>query len=103
MFRGTTPTIRWYITTEEIDFDKIERVWMTFKDCCGRQINFTEEDIVLNGEERYVQFTFSQEETLKLKAGYLRVQLRMLLSDGQALASAINEIKVENILKGGII
>lgn len=103
MYRGTTPTIRWYITTEELDFDNIEKVWMTLKDAKGNRINAPESDIEINSDERYIEYTLSQKQTLDFRMGTLKLQLRVLLKDGQALASEINEIEVKGILRGGVI
>lgn len=107
MYRGTTPTVRWYIKTEEMKFEEIEEVWMTFQTGCGchckKILNIDSDDLVINSDEKYIQYTLSQEETLKFKPGPLFIQLRILMADGEALASKINKIDVQDVLKGGVI
>lgn len=103
-FRGTTPTIRWYIDNEEFDFSNIAEIWITFEDKEKKfKINIIKDKIEINAIEKYIQYTFTQEQTLKFSRGMAHVQLRMLLQDGQALASTIEKIFVKDILKEGVI
>ena len=41
MYKGTTPTIRWNIKNEDLDFDNIAEIWMTFKDSSNYTVNKT--------------------------------------------------------------
>ncbi len=50
-----------------------------------------------NGTKTFV-VTITEEESLKLKAGTLRVQLKLGLSDGSVVISRMTDLTVENVL-----
>ena len=102
-------------TTQELIFDigmnteEVSQLWLTFSH--SNRLNaeiFTKEinDVILSGTT--IKVTLSQEETLllnqyNLKDKIIYIQLRVLLNDGQALASSIVEMTVNHLLKGGVI
>ena len=102
-------------TTQELIFDigmnteEVSQLWLTFSH--SNRLNaeiFTKEinDVILSGTT--ITVPLSQEETLllnqyNLKDKIIYIQLRVLLNDGQALASSIVEMTVNHLLKGGVI
>lgn len=106
MIRGTTQEL---VFNLGINTDEVSQLWLTFSH--SNRLNaelFTKEinDVILSGTTMTVPL--SQEETLllnqyNLKDKVIYIQLRVLLNDGQALASSIVEMTVNHLLKGGVI
>ena len=71
MYKGTTPTIRWHIKNEDLNFDDITEIWMTFKDSANYTVNKVLTDLILNKDNRTIEYEFTQEETLKFKIGII--------------------------------
>lgn len=108
MFRGTTPTLKWRISTESLNLDDIKEIWLTLKEKKPRTNNIltktlSDEEIILNKDDRYIAYTLSQEETLSFSKGIIGCQLRILLESGTAFATPIQEVNIEEVLKGGVI
>lgn len=98
MRRGTTPTIT--ITTD-IDLSNAINLFVTFKQ--GYRIAFekTLEDVAVT--ENSVVCELEQNDTLALKDGMVRFQIRATLADSSKVASNIMCASVDEILKGGAI
>lgn len=106
MIRGSTQQLIFNIG---INTEEVSQLWLTFSH--SNRLNaeiFTKEinDVILDGTTLTVPLT--QEETLALneyniKEKVVYVQLRVLLEDGQALASNVVEITVEHLLKDGVL
>ena len=106
MIRGTTQEL---IFDVGMNTDEVSQLWLTFSH--SNRLNaeiFTKEinDVILSGTT--MTAPLSQEETLllnqyNLKDKVIYIQLRVLLNDGQALASSIVEMTVNHLLKGGVI
>lgn len=106
MIRGTTQEL---IFDVGMNTDEVSQLWLTFSH--SNRLNaeiFTKEinDVILSGTT--ITVPLSQEETLllnqyNLKDKIIYIQLRVLLNDGQALASSIVEMTVNHLLKGGVI
>lgn len=103
MYRGTTPTIKWIVNNEDLRFEDIENIWMTFKDNAAHKKTVDISEINIDEEERSISYEFSQEETLNFHTGIIETQLRILLKSGQAFATPIKEFKMNRVLKGGVI
>lgn len=97
MRRGTTPTIT--ITTD-LDLRDASNLFVTFKQ--GDRIAFekTLEDVTIT--ETSVVCELNQNDTLALKDGLVRFQIRAALGDSK-VASNIMTANVDKILKGGAI
>lgn len=97
MIRGTTPTIILKLS-ETIPFDTL---YVTFTKLNQTVLEKTLDDVRVEGNKIYVPLT--QEETLALDPKCpLNIQLRGKV-EGQALASSICRIMVNDILKEGLI
>ncbi len=103
MIRGTTPTNR--IKTD-IDLTGA-RVILTYSQGGNVVFEKTGDDLTIEQTEdgKYeVSTVLSQEDTLELKADLkVRVQIRAIFENGNAIASNIMESTVGEILKDGVI
>lgn len=97
MRRGTTPTIT--ITTD-IDLSAASNLYVTFKQGDRIAIEKTLEDVTVTAES--VVCELSQDDTLALKDGLVRFQIRATLGDSK-VASNIMVTSADEILKGGAI
>jgi len=98
MRRGTTPTLN--IKVSGIDLSDLGAIYITLKQG-SVSIDKTDDDIVIDGD--VIKCTLTQDDTLKFSAKPVAVQLRALTTDGVAIASAIETMTVEDILKEGKI
>ena len=99
MYRGTTPTLRFSLP---FDTSTLDAVWVTIAQGGKVIINKKKSDCDLNGKD--ISVTLTQEETLALKAeNKTEIQIRVLTTDGVALASAIFREDTKCILKDGVI
>lgn len=102
IIRGTTPSIVMTVQTE-IDLQQVTEVWIYVSQQKAVKIDKKIDDATFDYEHRKITVTFSQEETLGLKAGEALFQVRMLLSNGTALATIAADITVIEIYKQGVI
>lgn len=99
IFRGTTPAFKF---TVPFDTAQLEEVWITLAQDREHLQTKTLADCVLDGKNIGIKLT--QQETLALLGGIAtRIQLRVRLKDGSALASEIFAIDTQSILKDGVI
>ena len=97
MRRGTTPTIT--ITTD-ISLADASNLYVTFKQGDHVVIEKTLDDVAVTPET--VICVLTQSDTLALKDGLVRFQIRATLGDS-TVASNIMTASVDEILKGGEI
>lgn len=95
--RGSTPTNVFNVNIDLRD----ATIYITYKQNGKIIVEKTGNDIDV--EERKLTTQLSQEETLRFKAGPVRIQIRYVKSDGSADASNIIETRAEEILKDGEI
>ena len=99
MYRGTTPTLKF---TLPFDTSTLDAVWVTIAQGGKVIINKEKSDCDLKGTD--ISVTLTQAETLTLTAGNKTdIQLRVLTTDGLALASEIFRENTDYILKDGVI
>ena len=99
MRRGTTSTISF-----ELPFsgDNIKSLRLVISQNDQVVITKTHEDCTIN--ENTISAFLSQTDTLALKGNqFAKVQIRALMNDGQASASNIYEMFIEDILEDGVI
>ena len=98
MIRGTTPT---FVFNLPFDTAEIKSAFITIKSR-GVEVEKAVTDCSLSGTT--ITITLTQEETLALpESNIADVQLRVLTQSGDALASDVFTIKVEAVLKEGVI
>lgn len=96
--RGTTPTI---IFRLPFNTNTIRKCEIYFGQLCWL---FTKTGTDCRMEEDRIQVTLSQAETLQLVAGKtLKMQLRLVFTNGNVGASKIIRSRVEEIIKDGEI
>lgn len=99
MRRGTTPTIYFKLPFE---LDLVDELWLTIEQRDKEIITKTKADVTPDGDRYIIKLT--QEETLNLDDGIeAKAQLRIRTTAGEALASSIKRLNVEEILKDGVI
>lgn len=101
MYRGTTPTICFSLISS-IDMADATGIWLTFS-MFGRSMTFTGDRITVDAPERKMYVTLTQQETLSLGTGTVKVQARVLMRDGTAYATDVSDVEVLGILMDGEI
>lgn len=102
MFRGTTPTLEF-----EIPFDTslIDELFVTITQTNAVTVEKDRSQCELNGNVITVKLT--QKDTLIFKSNYFggatRLQVRIKMLNGEALASDIIDLEIGEILKDGEI
>lgn len=101
MIRGTTPTLEF---TLPFDCSLLTEMYITFAQYGTTVLEKSMADCTCSGT--LVTLSLSQEDTLKMnqdRMAIAEVQLRVRTKDGSALASNIMQIRVDRILKEGVI
>ena len=99
MTRGTTPNLT-FSFGEDVDMSLIDYAEVT--------INQNEKNIIIKRLEKDTEANvfrvfLSEQETLLLKAGKCRIQVKIKLNDGGIAASSIEILTVNEILNGGVM
>lgn len=100
--RGTTPSIVITVQTE-IDLHQVTEVWIYISQQNKVKVDKQIDDVTFDYEERKMTVKLSQDDTLALKSGDALFQIRLLLTDGTALATVASDIEILEIYKGGVI
>ena len=101
MIRGTTPILEF---TLPFDCSLLTEIYITFAQYGTTVLEKSMADCTCSGT--LITLSLSQEDTLKMKQDRMaiaEVQLRVRTKDGSALASNIMQIRVDRILKEGVI
>lgn len=102
IIRGTTPTI--IITVkDDIDLTQVDEVWVYISQQNKVRVDKTTESITIDPVEKQMMVSLTQQDTLNLKEGDALFQIRLLLTDGTALATIADDVEIRQIYKGGII
>lgn len=94
--QGTTPTIRMTMTDATgalIDLSESASIYLSVQDLNENEIDIPFSRFVFN-EDKSFEVTLTQEETLSLASGGLKVQIRAKDASGNVIASKIGKIKV---------
>lgn len=102
MYRGTTPTLQLILLTDDIDFSQTAGIWVTLKSPCI-EMTFSGEEVDFDAGEGKAYIRMTQEQTLSLGFGKVKVQARILMDDGMAYATDIAEVEVRDILMEGVL
>ena len=102
IIRGTTPTITVKVK-DNTNLSLVEEAWVYISQFNKVRVDKTTEDIEFLPEEKKILIPLTQEDTLNLKEGDAVFQIRLLLSDGTALATSARDIEILPIYKGGVI
>lgn len=102
MIRGTTPTLVFNVNSQ-IDLTKIDKAYLTINQNGTNVLELSTERLTAYSQEHTIAATLTQNETLSLGEGFVLIQLRLLMTDGTAMASKVIRTDVDRILKGGTI
>ena len=103
MYRGTTPTLT---LTFPIEVSLIKKAYITFRQKNIIKLEKTLADCEIDSENpNIVLLPLSQEETLKFDEGIVYCQARCIFNDSSntTMATTIEELYVEDVLKEGVI
>jgi len=100
MRRGSTPTL--VIKIDGADVSDMEHIYLTFEQG-NRELTKRETDIVIDEDENTLSCPLSEAETLYFKDGDVKVQIRVVFTDGTKDASDIVTDTFEHILLEGEI
>ena len=99
MRRGTTPTHTFRLP---FDVSELQEVKITYSQCGNEVLHKKKADCTLDGTT--LQVILSQEETLKFECCYpAQVQVRALMTNGQAVAADPVDFAVEEILDNEVL
>ena len=105
MVRGTTPTHAF--EGLPVLSNTIEQIWITYLQAGAPIITKNIDEVTFQDDAQKgtctAQITLTQEETLLFAPGRVRIQVRLLLKDGTALASCEVTTNVKRILEDGVI
>ena len=97
MIRGTTPTLTF---TLPFSTSTIRSLMLTFSQSGKEVFTLEKEDCTLDDTSVIVHLT--QEQTLKfLTTALVEIQMRVLTTDNQAIASEIITCSIDKVLKDG--
>ena len=99
MIRGTTPTLEFTIP---FDTELLAEAYITLAQ--NKTVVIDKKLSECQCSENVITVKLTQEETLKLQCNCLtEIQIRVRTKDGNALASDIETISPDRILKDGVI
>lgn len=104
MIKGTTPTIIFNLKDDNeqvIDLSNYT-VYLSLLDSDGRIMDISNDRLKFNSDKSF-ECTLTQEETLSLSDGYIKVQLRAIDQSGTAIASTVAKCYLSDIIKPGEI
>ena len=100
MKRGTTPFIT--INTDQ-DLTGYEYIVFTMEDRVGNAVNVDNGSDAMQVNPDSVVVRLSQDQTLSMTKGGVKMQLRAVDTGGNAIASNIMQGNLEDVLKDGVI
>lgn len=106
MLQGTTPSLTFKFSKAKIDFSAISlvEVWITLQsDDKSYDRTFTIDSVIIDAETNCILVPLTQEDTLAMPEGELKVQVRMRDAYDKAYGTYKKRIKVYGLLKDGVI
>lgn len=102
MIRGTTP--HYTLTIEGYDLTQMT-VFVTIRRGDCRTLTLTNDRLTIGyaDNKTSIAFTLTQEETLMLREGTGKIQVRFIDADGDAQATEIGRITIGPVLQDGKI
>lgn len=103
MYRGSTPEIK-IILPEAVPLDQMKEIWFTVKNFNVKITKKLSDGDVMNyPDDHFVKMGLTQEETLSLSRGDVKIQLRFLEESGQSYSTNTMLTTVDDILEDGVI
>ena len=98
MIRGTTPT---HIFKLPIDTSEICKVRITYRQSGKTVLEKTEQDITMDGDT--ISYQLTQEESLTFGTANAELQVKVLTSSGNVMASNIIKLSIGEILNTEVL
>lgn len=98
MIRGTTPTHTYNLPFDTALIDKIKITYAQ-----NGVVVLTKEKADCKIDGNAVTVKLSQEDTLKFDASRVQIQIRVLTTGGDAIASDIKIVSCSDVLEGGVL
>lgn len=103
MIRGTTPT-NTFILPFYMEVADISALYVTYSQNGIVIVDKSLNDVTISVKDNLiVTLKLTQEDTLKLSEGKVKIQIRLKTSDGVAMASNIVNTYASEVLKDGVI
>ena len=102
IYMGSTPTITTNIKSD-VDLSTITQIWWVISQQNKEKIVKEIEDCIIDSDKKTISVRLSQENTLSLREGDAIFQMRILLSDDNALVSPQIKVTVKPVNKKGVI
>lgn len=102
IFKGTTPTIIFDFTNDDLDFDYIDACTLTLSNGTYNHV-WDKNRIVFNNEEKTARIVLTQEETRRIPVGLIKVQFKFKDRKGKVFPTYEKTLKVLDILDKGVI
>jgi hypothetical protein len=102
IIRGTTPTITINVKSD-IDLTKVAESWVYIAQNKRVAVDKKIEDVTIDANAHTMKVTLTQDDTLGLKEGSAYFQIRLLMTNGTALACIAKSISIIEVYKGGVI
>lgn len=103
IIRGTTPTIEINVKSD-IDLSTVDVIWIYISQQKQVKVDKQTSDVSFDVQEKKIFVTLSQDDTLALKADVDTLfQIRILLTNGTALATIASDVTVREVYKEGVI
>lgn len=104
MYQGVTPTFT-FKAPDEVDLSLASKIWVTFSTMDEREL-LTKSGSELTIVDNSVEVYLTQEETLKLPVGTIKVQLNWIYEEGNKTKRACSnklEIQIDSNLKREVL
>lgn len=103
MYRGTTPTIVFTITSGiNVSDINLSATHITFE-CGTSELDFSNTNIATDTINNTLSVSLTQAQTLAWTEGQVNIQIRATLNNGKVVASNIMSTDLERILLEGVI
>ena len=100
MTRGTTPTISFTFSEEELDIRMVDYAELTISQ---NQKNVLIKKLFYDSTEGAFSVALTEQETLQLKPGQCQLQVKIKLTDKNVISTNIETIYVNEILNGEVM
>ena len=99
MIRATTPTHRFTLPFDYTQY--VKKILITYSQRGAIVLEKNENDVQIDGN--IVSYTLTQEETKLFSNGDVRIQVRVLTNNDDALASETVTVHIDNVLNDEVL
>lgn len=95
MYKGTTPTYT-FVAPEGVNLENATKIWVTFSTMDEREIFSKESGEITLTDSQTIEVYLTQEDTLSLPAGSVKVQINWIYTEGTKVKRACSEKMILN-------